>query len=354
MNIWPFSAGGRSVLGIDIGSSAIRVVELSKHGDQEKLQNYGRLTLPMREPRYFGEAKKGELAFSTKQIAAMLLKLIEETKVKGTSASFSIPDFSSLFTTFELPPMKREEAAEAVRFEARQRVPLPISEVTLDWLKIGGDYAPRGKGGVEILLVVVPNRVIDRYTRIADLCGLDLYGIEAEVFGLQRSLLRNGRGVICMVDIGAQSTTANIVDEGVLKLSHSFDVAGNSLTARVKDVFKVSYREAEVVKANRGLMDERLEKVLPPLLGKITSEVEKAGDRFYNKKGKEVEKYIFAGATASLPGFKDFLLDRFEVEVDIAFPFEGMVYPPILENEVRKIGPGFSIATGMAIKSLGR
>lgn len=354
MNIWPFGAGKKPVLGIDIGTSAIRLVELSTHGGQEKLENYARFSLPVRRPRYFGEAKKGELVFSTKQLGQMVRRLLREAKTEGKKASFSIPDFSTLFTTFPLPAVKRDEASEAVRFEARQRVPLPVSEVTLDWLKIGGEYAPRSKEGIEVLLVVVPNRVIDKYTRISEFCGLDLYGVEAEVFGLQRALVREGKGVVGVVDIGAQSTTASVIDNGVLKISHSFDLAGNNLTARVKERLGLSYKKAEVVKENKGLLDEEIKRVLTPLLNEMAGEIEKTADRFYNRKGKEVRKWILAGASAALPGLKKHWAEKLGQEVEIARPFQGLAYPAILEREVKKISPGFAIATGMAIKSLGR
>lgn len=354
MKIWPFGEKAKPRLGIDIGTSAIRLVELSRHGGQEKVENYARASLPLREPRYFGQSKKGELIFSSKQLSKMLLKLLREAKVEGETASFSIPDFSTLFTTFQLPAMKREEAPEAVRFEARQRVPLPISEVTLDWLKIGGTYAPRGKEGIEVLLVVVPNRVIDRYTEIAGFCGLNLYGVEAEVFGLQRSLLRDETGTVEMVDIGAQSTTASIVDEGILRISHSFDIAGNDFTARVREGLNLSYGRARIEKENKGLEDEGVREVLAPILNKMVGEIKKAGDRFYNKKGKEVETCIIGGGSASLPGLTGYLQQKLEAKVEIARPFQGMAYPPVLEEEIKKISPGFAVAVGMAIKSLGR
>jgi len=356
MKIWPFGKQKRGALGIDIGTSAIRVVELSRHGDQERLENYAQLSLPLRAPRYFGQSRKGKLLFSTSNLAEMLARLLAEAKIESNNACFSIPDFSTLFTTFSLPSMKKEEVPQAVRFEARQRVPLPISEVTLDWLRIGGDYAPRSKEQIEILMVVVPNRIIDRYTRIAELCNLSLAGVEAEVFALQRALLRGQRDTVGLIDIGAQSTTISVIDDASLKISHSFDIAGNDLTQRVVDGFDLSYKEAKVIKENQGLLGGEIDirSVLFPVLDSMLLEIKRTGDRFYNQRGKEIKKYIIAGATASLPGLDQYFSNELEAEVEIAFPFRDMVYPPLLEEELKKIGPAFSIATGMAVKGLGR
>ncbi len=353
MKIQLFKKEPDSVLGVDVGTSSIRAVELSRHGQQEKLENYVKVTPPAAEPRFLGGASKGKLLLSDQRIAEMLKKSLLEAGVESEQAYFSIPDFSTFFTTFSLPSMKKEEIKDAVRFEARQRVPMPIREVTLDWVLIKGNFFPRSKERLEILLVVVPNRVIDRYTSIAELAGLKLKGVEAEVFAIQRAAARDEKDTMGLIDIGVQSTTVSIVDEGTLKTSYSFDIAGHDLTHRISKMMDLSFERAEVIKENKGLLNPETKKTLEPILRDMTDEIRRASDGFYRERGKQATRFIMAGATAAMPGLKEYLTQELSSDIEISFPFRGMVYPSILEKELLKIGPGFTIAAGMAIKGLG-
>jgi len=352
--IWPFQKTPQTFLGIDIGTSAIRVVELSKHGEQAKLENYGQLSIPIHSPLYFGKMYKGKLLFSTKRLAEMLKEVLAKSRIKSQEAFFAIPDFSTLFATFELPPMKREEIPEAVRFEARKRVPLPITEVTIDWLVIEGGLTEREKENVRVLLVVVPNRIIDRYIEIAELCGLKLGGMEAEVFSLQRALAQYESGVLCLIDIGMQSTTCNLIDNHILRSSHSFNIAGADFTERVSGGLGFEYEKAEAVKANQGILpgEYDLKTILLPILNSMLTEIKEMAGAFYSQSGKEVEKYIVAGSTAAMPGLQEYFEESLGRPVSAGFPFKGMVYPSILEERLKVIGPGFSIASGVALKGL--
>ena len=351
INLGPFGRRDKSVIGVDIGTSAIRLVELSRHGQQEKLENYAKMSFPIRERRGSTVSMDDRFFFSTKRMADMLKELINDSRVESSSVNFSLPDFSTLFTTFTIPSMKRDEVPQAVRFEARQRVPLPISEVTLDWIVVGGEYAPRSTDPLEVLLVVVPNRVIDRYVKIADLCGLKLDGLEAEVFALQRALLRGMIGTFGLIDIGLQSTTVSIVDNDTLRTSYSFDLGGGDLTHRVVKGMSLSERDASVIKQNRGLDGPMIE-LLGPTIDKMVKEIRKVTDRFYEQKGRDVSRYYLAGATATMPGLTEYLREKLGKDVVISLPFEGMVYPPIIEDDLIRISPEFTIATGIALKGI--
>ncbi len=352
--IWPFTSQTKNYLGIDIGTSAVRVVELSKYGEQEKLENYSHLATPFYRSTPLRTVRKGSLVFESKRLAEMVTTTLSQARIESKKAVFSIPDFSTLFTTLTLPPMAEEEIAQAVRFEARRHVPLPLSEVTLDWLISKGVPSVERRDELEVLLVVVPNRIIDQYMEVSELCGLEMLALEAEVFSLQRALIRGKKETACLIDIGAQSTTCNIVDKGVLRISHSFDVAGNDLTERIVQAFNVDYKAAEILKHNQGLFggEQDIAEILRPLLGVMIDEIKKIVDIFYEKEGKEVQSYIISGGSGSLPGLKEYFTASLRGNISVGFPFKNMVYPPIIEKKLKEISPGFSIAVGAALKSL--
>ena len=216
----PFGASSKSFLGIDIGTASIKIVALSKKGERKILENYGEISTHEVGEKPFRTGftpEKSSFSLSVKEISQGIRAILSEAKINSRLATFSIPDFSSFFTTIELPPMTREELPRAVHFEARQHIPLPLSEVVLDWSLISKETVDPQGPPLKVILVAVPKEVINQYQEISRLCGLHLLALEAEVFGLLRALIKEGKKVIILVEIGAQSTTVSIVEDRGLK-----------------------------------------------------------------------------------------------------------------------------------------
>src|SRR3989344_2666956 len=158
----------KTFLGIDVGSSALRVVEIGGWGDRRTLKNYGEIRMRTMYKEPFRSFEKNALLLSTNDIAKALRGIFEEVHITEKKAILSISDFSTFFTTFQLPPMKEDELGEAVQFEARRHVPLPLAEVILDW-----QLLERTKDKhCRILLVAVPKEVVNYYEEIARFADL--------------------------------------------------------------------------------------------------------------------------------------------------------------------------------------
>jgi type IV pilus assembly protein PilM len=358
--IWtPLEFIPKKSLGIDVGTSSIKIVELSRWGERIKLENYGEISAQAFYQRPFRTFEKSTLLLFAEDISRAIKAIREEAKIKTKRTVFSIPDFSSFFTSFELPPMTMEELPQAVRYEARQYVPLPLAEVTLDWQIIEGEVSDQRKAKLKILLVAVPNEVISQYRKIAEISGLELQALEAEVFGLLRSLIPGEeKRIVILVDIGAQSTTCSIIEKRILKMSYSFDMAGNELTATIAKGLGIDYNEAEDIKEKYGILPTvespaaEVRELLLPLIDVILKEIEKISQNFYLTEGKEAQKIFLAGASAYLPGLKEYFEDHFKKEIEIANPFSHIFYPPILEETLKKMGSSYAIAVGMALRGL--
>ena len=357
--VWPLSKIiPKRNLGIDIGTSSVKVVEIIRRGGRRKLENYGEIQTKTLFEKPFRTFEKSTLSVSEDDVSRAIRAIIAEAGIKTKIANFSIPDFSSFFTSFELPPMEREELPQAVQYEARRHIPLPASEVTLDWQIIEGVVSRREKTPLKILLVAVPNEVINQYREIASLAHLELRALEAEVFGLSRALITQEKKeeIVCLVDIGAQSTTCSIIDKGILKMSHSFDVSGNELTSIISKSLGVSYNEAESLKRQIGLnpSEQKIKEILSPLLDLIIAEIDKISKAFYQAEGKKTQRVIVAGGSALIPRLTSYFSETLKLEkgVEIANPFSDIFYPPILEHTLREMGPSFSIAVGMALRGL--
>jgi type IV pilus assembly protein PilM len=350
--IWnPFKSASKSFLGVDIGTFSIKIVEMSKAGKRKKLDNYGEIHAEALYEKPFRTFDKSILTVSTEEIAKSISAILSEAKIKTRKAYFSIPDYSTFFTTFSMPPMTEEELPDAIRYEARQHIPLPLSEVVLDWQKIeGGDE----KVPFKILLVVVPNEIIHQYQEIAKNANLELLALEAEVFGLSRALVKEDKGIVALIDVGARSTTVSIISNQILRLSHSFDTSGNDLTSIIAKSLDLEYSAAEALKKKQGILEQNGQgrEALLPLIDLIVGETKKILKSYAQNENQEVQKIILAGSSALLPGLTDYFFKETGKPTELASPFSDVLYPPVLEETLKAIGPTYSIAAGEAMKGL--
>lgn len=357
----------KNCLGVDIGTTSLKMVELSQLKETKKLENYGEIPvegIELNAAKNNFEAGKDSsfLSSSVKGISKAISVLIKEAGFSTKKAVFSIPDFSTFFTSFELPPMKEKEIPAAVEFKAGKYIPLPLSEMKIDWAIIEGKPSRKisffGKEipgtQLRILLVTVPNEVVSKYQEIAKMSGLELLFLEAEVFSLVRSLIGKEKGIIMLVDIGGRSTTCSVIKNGVLESSHSFDVSGNEFTYALSRSLNIDYNEAERLKREIGIRKgTKEEEMLYPLVDLILREIKKISSPFSksgNKKG--LSKIILAGGGALTPCLEEYFSEQLKVKTVIADPFRNIVCPISLSEILKKMGPSYGIAVGSALKGL--
>lgn len=360
-------------LGVDIGTSSIKIVELSKVQDAFRLENYGEITFSEKEaPMEVHE--QSPLKMLDEEVANLLKKIIADTGVSATQAAFALPVFSSFSTIIELPPMPKDDMEKAIQFEARQYVPIPISEVSIDSLVIGEekkkhDEQNGGEGKqdteraqqlkpkkkhLEVLLVAVPNEIKKKYQHIAELAGLELVALEMETFPMARSLLKSNQGISIVVDIGARSTDICIVDEGFVRISHNLEFSGVDITKAYSAFTGVDFAQAELKKKVIGLnltpgqLSEA--KDLIGVVDGIIGETERIIHSYFNKTGREVKHVVLAGGVSRMPGFLERFHERLGIPVVIGNPFDGLLYPRELTKTLDDIGPTFAVAVGLAMR----
>jgi type IV pilus assembly protein PilM len=345
----------KSSVGIDIGTSEIKVVQLSSFAGRIKLENYGQISSKALYQKPFRTFEKSTLLLSTQEIVKAIKAIFEEAKIKTKIAYFSIPDFASFFTIFELPPMTKEEIPFAVEAEARRHIPLPISEVVWDWQIIGRKPFLK-KEKFLILLVSVPREVVNQYSAIATSLGIESFILESEIFSLIRALCEK-EGIVAIIDFGARSTSCSIVERKILKISRSFDLSEDEFIETLAKSLGVEMSVAERMEKDYGILPsesfegKEVREVLLPLINSLMMEIEQTFFIFKAREGKEVEKIILAGGGARLPGLLQYFQNYFKKEVEIAHPFKKVYFPPILEETLKEIGPSFAIAVGLALRA---
>lgn len=340
-----FKKKSNECLGIDIGTSSIKVVKLVKRGRERKIANYGEIKVKDIYPDF----KKKIINASSEEIASFIRAILDEAGIESKSAVISIPDYSTFFTNFNLPSMNEDEVPEAVKFEAPVHIPLPLSKVSLDWQIINGN-GKRGKDEqIKILAVAVPNEIINKYKDIASAAGLKLESLEAEVFGLIRSSVKDDE-VVSLVDIGRESTNFSIVEEKTLKISHSFDAGGEEMTKNIMKEMDVDHHEAEKIKIENGILKEgETKNNILPVVDKILKEIKDGRDSFFKSTGVKTRKMILSGGAALLPGMKEYFAEKTGMKVEIADPFTDLVYPDELKLKLKKMAPFYAVSVGMAL-----
>jgi type IV pilus assembly protein PilM len=343
----------KKMVGIDIGTASVKIVELSRWGQGKTLENYGEIKSVSLYKEPFRSIEKGSYLLSNYFVSRAIRAVLDEARIKTKAAIFSIPDFSTFCVSFDLPPMTQKELGEAVYYNAPQYIPLPITETTLDWRLVGGVPGDK-KSPLKIFLVAIPNQIIQDYQKVAQLAGLELYAVEAEAIGLARSLVGENKKCICLVDIGVQSTTINIVDGGNTKKSYSFDVAGSQLTYAVSSALGLGHTEAEEIKNKQGLVSshEDITKTLYLLIDPLLIETKRVLSDFYLQTGKEAEEIYLTGGTSALPGLREYFQEVLKKKVEVPNCFSELLYPPILGKTLGEMAPSFSVATGVALGGL--
>lgn len=348
----------KKFLGIDIGTSSIKIVEIEDNGHGFSLSNYGQIDIGSVESDAADLSKNAAAVFPADEVAQMIQAVLSDAKIRARQCAFSIPDFSTFFTTFTLPAMTEKELDGAVMFEARQHIPLPMDSVTVDWQLAAGEFGKNQK--LEVTVAAVPNEIIVHYRQIASIGQLQVILMEAEMFGLARALISQDElRPVCMIDIGAQSTVCSLVEKRILRYSHSFDFGGNYLVNEFVRRLPVEPEMARDIGKSRGLqifsllepeIKEKADHLLHEALLPVLREIEIMLGDYHRLTGLEAAKIILSGGAGAIPEVKKHFSDYFKKEVEIAYPFNEIGHSAEIEKCLKDIGPSYAVAVGMALR----
>ncbi|MBI2454379.1 MAG: type IV pilus assembly protein PilM [Parcubacteria group bacterium] len=354
--MWPFSRKSRRQLGVDIGTSSVKIVELEKNDAGLGLFNYG----IMDGSDFLGDANGSNtltgLKMSEGDIALALKRLMSEAKIKTVDAVMSIPIFSSFITVMELPNLTQKELENAVPFEARSYIPVPLSEVVLDWFVIP-PASPSSGQKADVLLIAVPKEIVTKYQRVAAAAGLNLTALESESFSLARILVGSDQGTVMLADLGARNSNLTIIDRAFIFMSHSADLSGKEITKVISRSLNIIPERAEELKKTSGVLsagaNQGLNQVVYPFIDKLVNEIERMNSLFFKKENKKVEKIILTGGAANLPGLTEYLSRHLGLAVMVGNAFSKIKFEPLLEQLLRReLSSGLAVAAGLAMRDL--
>ncbi len=353
----------KSVLGIDIGPSSIKIVQLKRKKGRAILETYGELALGP----YAGLEVGRSTNLTTEQLAQAVTDILRESNVTTNKCGISIPMGSSLVSFIKLPKVDDKELAQMIPLEARKYIPVPISEVSLDYLviprneSIASEYQNREKKPeektVDVLLVVIHNDAMERNKEITRLAKLETAFSEIEIFGSMRSVLEADTAPQMIIDFGSGSTKIYIVERGILRTSHLISRGSQDITLAISKSLGVSVVEAEKMKRERGLFktegeEMHINEITSLTLDYIFSEISRVILNYQKNTGRNIGKIFLTGGGSLLKGFKEKAGTSFNSPVMMADPFSKAEYPAFLEKVLKQAGPSFAVAIGLALRRL--
>lgn len=345
-------SGGKNLLGVDLGSTSIKVVELKRGGKMPSLVTYGYLE------KTAGDIARGDQDFLQEDSIAALKKLCQKAEVTTNLAVTALPNFSVFSSIVILPVMSAKELKEAVTIKTKKIIPLPIEDVILDWkilekIQLINDNQEGGKKGenYRILINVVSKKLVKRYMDIFKAANLQLVSLETESFALARALVNGDPSTIMIVDFSAVSTDIIVVEKTIPVFSRSIEVGGVALTRVIAENLHLDFAQAEQFKRDLGLAGEtEIPTVLKNSIQSIVEEIKYSMNIFKSQGNKNIEKIILSGGSAYLNKLSEFFSQSLATKVIISNPWKRISYPSDLEPALLEVAPRFSVAIGLALR----
>jgi len=355
------------ILGIDIGSSSIKVVLIEKVEERVVLRNYGEVALGPRAAVSVGQATN----LSTEKIVEALSDILKETGIIANHTLIAIPFSASLLSVVELPDVGKKELNSMVPIEARRYIQCQWSEVSLDWWvlpKRKSEQAPPPKdpadtskqvGKIEVIIAAIHNEVVKKYETIkrnAQIPGESSH-FEIEIFSTLRAVVGRDQASILVLDIGAGSTKLALVDAGVVRGSHVISTGGQDITLTLSRSKEIPFDIAEETKCRVGTIgDEEGRDVFMAadlVLSNIMNETARFVENYERKYDTRITKIILVGGGARLKGIEKIISKKFPTcAVSVGEPFERVETPAFLNATLKEVGPNFAVAIGVALKGL--
>jgi type IV pilus assembly protein PilM len=353
-----FSGKNRS-LGIDIGTTGIKIAELRKENNVPMLSNYA---LSYDSGSLL---QSSSLEILDGQTGRILQGVMKKGEFGTKRAVVGIPSFLALISFIELPEIPASEIERAIRFEAAKFIPSPIDEVNLGWEVIGSYQERPVEGGqsirsgqkVQIMVVTVPNSAVERLSLAVASSRISMTAMEVENFATVRCLVGNDKGTFLIVNVGAKATDFTIVSDGVVRVTRSIDVGGAEISRAIAGGLGVDLQRADWIKksSQMNLLNpkDRLSSLVSPVVGMIIDEIKRLREIYHKKNPlKKIEKMIFTGGTSKLATLVEYFSKQLSSECQRGDSLARIGVKKEHQEAVKEVSPELTVAIGLALRGL--
>jgi type IV pilus assembly protein PilM len=350
----PLFSRAKGVVGLDIGSSAVKLIELKERKGSYQLQ---KVAVEALSP----EAIVDGSIMDSSLVVDAIHKLNDQAKVKNPSFATSLSGHSVIIKKIQVPAMSQEELAESIQWEAEQYIPFDINDVRLDYVVLS-EAAP-GEGQMDVLLVAVKRDKVNDYMSVISQAGRTPALVDVDAFAVQNCYEVNydldPLKVVALVNMGAAVTNINILARGQTVFWRDLSFGGNQFSEALQREYNLAYDQAEALKRGQAVdryttADAR--PVLDAVSAEMAGEIQKTFDFFAATSAEgPVDELVVAGGCALTPNLLQILRERFGVPVELLDPFRRVQFRESdFDGEwLRSVGPMLAVTMGLAIRKVG-
>jgi type IV pilus assembly protein PilM len=338
-------SGVSAFFGLDIGSTALRVVELTGSGPTKSLAKYA--YMPIDSQIALSDSKNDQ-----QRLGQAIAQLVSQAKLNTRNVAVGIPSSRVFTTVADIDRLSQAELSKAIRYQADALIPTPLNESKLDWALLGD--SPKDKTKVEVLLSSVPNAFIEQRLDMLEAIGLNVIAFEPDNLALSRAMMSADASTPQMViDIGNKSTDLVVLMGGAPRLTRAIPTGMEAIMRTAMQNLNVDDKQAEQFVLKFGLGKDKLEgQVYQAIIGTVellASEIDKS-IKFFQARYPEVkmERIVVTGGASVLPEFPLYLANKFGLNVEIGNAWRSVAVSSDRQNELLAISNQFGVAVGLA------
>lgn len=330
---------------LDIGTTAVRIVQLKGSGPKPSLLRYGEIAIDKK----LSESDSHDHKL---QLQASIRKLIEQTQVKTKNVAVGIPSSKMFATVVDFPNLSESELASAISYQADQFIPTSAADSKIDWKVIG--QSPADPSKIEVLVASITKKYGEDQLNMLESMGLNVIAMEPDALALARSLPDpNEPGAVLILDMGARATDLVITYQGALRLARSIPTGGDTLIKAAEQNLAIDENQAMQFVYKFGLVKDKLEgqvfHALQATVDGLVGDIEKS-IKFFTTRYTDVpvSKIIMTGRASVLPEFPLYIVNKTNIAVEIGNAWQNVSYPEASHNELMSVANQYAVATGLA------
>ena len=333
------------MVGIDIGTKSIKIIELAKSGASWQLKSSGAVGYAGVSP------DKTQNDDELNGLADVLKKIVSKVGITSKDVNLSLPEALVFTRVIKFPLLSEEEVSAAVKWEAEQYIPIPVNEAVIQYSILEKNEAT---AQTSVLLVAAPKNVVEKYVKVARLAGLTPVSAETELTAIARSLSPD-KGVSLLLDLGSSATDMSIIKDTKVVFTRSIPVAGEAFTRAVSQGLGITPQQAEEYKKTYGLSSNQLEgkvkAALEPVFRMVIDEIKKAV-HFYQteEKGDTPTSVVITGGASVMPDIVPFLTENLGIETVVGDPFSKITIDPETAKSLAPYSSIYGTAVGLAMR----
>jgi type IV pilus assembly protein PilM len=338
-------SGVNDFFGLDIGTSAARLVQLHGSGAIKSLVRYAYVPVDVKVSQSDAKGDQQKLVQTIKE-------LVEKSGVTTRNVAVGLPSHRVFTTVVDIDRLTPGELARSIRYQADSLIPTPMEESKVDWAVIGD--SPKDKTKVEVLLTSVTNQYVEDRLDMLESIGLNVIAFEPDSMALTRAVVPAGATAPQMVlDIGSRAADLVVTANGAPRLIRSIPTGGDAIIKAAMQNLNIDENQAKQFVFKFGLSKDKLEgQIFQAIIGTVdllAGEIEKS-IKFYQTRytDSKIERIIVTGAASALPEFPLYIANKFGVNVEIGNAWRNVSFAPERQNELLAVSNHFSVAVGLA------